>query len=441
MLEPIYAITPLSQIRPYENNPRARDRRQIKEIMKSIKKNGMNSPIVIDENDVIINGHARYEAIRQLGWDVVPVMRVIHLSEVEKRAYRIADNRLGAMSRWDDEKLVLEFKAVLEGGLSLEETTGFSTAEIDYVLHADGADDQEVEVEEPLPENDAPCVSRLGDTWMLGAHRLMCADARDGAAIEALMAGERARMGFFDVPYNIEIDGFAVGNGQVHHPEFAMASGEMTPQQFTDFLEQTFSLAQRALMDGAIFYCCMDWRHLEEICAAAKRVGLRLMNLVVWVKTNGGMGTFYRSRHELVFAFKVGEAPHVNNFELGQHGRYRTNVWEYRGANAFGPTRDEDLASHPTVKPTDMVADAIKDVSHLGEIVIDFFAGSGTIVMAAETTARRARAMDISPAYVDHAIRRWQRATGKAAIHGATGRTFDEEAVLRLPASTEEAPS
>ncbi|GAM96809.1 DNA modification methylase [alpha proteobacterium U9-1i] len=418
-------MLPLGDIKPYSNNPRSRPKKQCEALAASIKQNGFNTPIVIDEADTIINGHGRYEAAVQLKLDSVPVVRVTHLSEGEKAAYRIADNKIASMSAWNSMLLPAEISLVAEAGINVE-TTGFSAAEVDFILDQSAeSSGPDVEPEDALPQIQPRAVTRVGQTWALGKHRIMCADARDPMAVCSLMGEETARMAFADVPYNVKIDGFAVGAGATKHAEFAMASGEMSKDQFTTFLSTSLENLGNFCCDGAVLFVCIDWRHIDELSAAGKAANLKLLNLIVWAKTNGGMGTFYRSRHELIFAFKKGNAPHVNTFGLGEGGRYRTNVWDYRGANAFGPTRDEDLASHPTVKPARMVADAIKDVSRRGEIVLDLFGGSGTTLIAAEMTGRRARLMEIAPVYVDLTVRRWQKATGLSAVDAANGQAFD----------------
>jgi DNA modification methylase len=215
-------------------------------------------------------------------------------------------------------------------------------------------------------------------------------------------------MVFSDPPYNVVIDGNVSGLGANRHREFAMASGEMTSPEFTNFLEKAFANMVAHAKDGAIHFLCMDWRHLAEISAAGSAVYSELKNLIVWVKDNGGMGTFYRSRHELIFAYKQGTAPHINSFELGQHGRYRTNVWQYKGVNSFKAGRAGELALHPTVKPVQMIADAIKDVSPRGGIVLDLFGGSGTTLIAAHKTGRRGYLCEIDPVYCDRILARWE---------------------------------
>ncbi len=426
MSDPKIEQVPIGDLKPYSNNPRSRPRAQRRAIAASIKKNGFNAPIVVDEANVIINGHGRYEAALMLELANVPVIRVTHLSAAEKQAYRIADNKLGEMSSWNADLLPEELRAIADGGVKFEDTA-FSAADIDRVFdQAAEARGPDIGPEDELPTCHTAAVTKPGQIWVLGQHRIGCADMRDSTALERIMAGQVARACFTDPPYNVRIGGFAGGKGQTKHPEFAMASGEMSTDQYTDFLSTALKSIARYCCDGAIAFVCIDWRHLDEMSAAGRAAQLELMNLIVWVKSNGGMGSFYRSRHELIFAFKVGEAPHTNTFGLGDSGRYRTNVWEYRGANAFGPTRDQDLASHPTVKPARMVADAIKDVSHRGDIVLDPFGGSGTTLIACQMTGRIARLLEIEPTYVDLTIRRWQKATGLFAVDAETGVEFDE---------------
>ena len=280
--------------------------------------------------------------------------------------------------------------------------------------------------------DDAPPVSRADDLWRLGRHRLLCGDARSAEAFSALMAGKKAQMVITDAPYNVRIDGHAGGLGKVKHAEFAMASGEMSPAEFTAFLNTVFKHLVLHSVDGSIHFLFMDWRHMRELLDAAEPVYAELKNLCTWTKDNAGMGSFYRSQHELVFVMKNGTAPHCNNFELGQHGRYRTNVWSYPGVNTLKAGRQEELAMHPTVKPVALVADAILDCSNRGGLVLDAFCGSGTTLIAAEKTGRKAAALEIEPKYVDTAIRRWQVFTGEAALHAETGATFADTEAQRV---------
>jgi DNA modification methylase len=269
-------------------------------------------------------------------------------------------------------------------------------------------------------------VSRKGDLWILGSHRLLCGDARSDGDYARLLEGQTADLVLTDPPWNVRIDGNVSGLGKVRHAEFAMASGEMSEAEFTSFLSTFLGCAKAHSRDGAILFVFMDWRHLFELTCAGREQGLVAKNLIVWTKDNAGMGTFYRSRHELVFVFKSGDGSHINTFELGQHGRYRTNVWEYAGVNTFRTGRLDELAMHPTVKPVAMLADAIRDVTKRGAIVLDPFAGSGSALIAAEKTGRQARCIEYEPKYCDVIVRRWQAYTGKAATFDGTGLTFED---------------
>jgi DNA modification methylase len=274
-------------------------------------------------------------------------------------------------------------------------------------------------------------VSKLGDLWQLGNHRLLCGDARESVALDRLMEGTRAAMAFLDPPYNVRVKDI-VGRGHVQHEEFAMASGEMSRTEFLAFLGSVLSAAAAVSENGAVHCVCMDWRHIDDLFAAGRSVYGEVLNLAVWVKNNGGQGSFYRSQHELIGIFRVGDAPHINNIELGRHGRNRSNVWHYAGVNTFRAGRLDELHVHPTVKPVALVADAIKDCTRRGDIVLDTFSGSGTTILAAERVGRRAYALEIEPRFVDVAIRRWQQFTGKDAVNLATNRSFDALATTQV---------
>ena len=401
-------LRPIADLKPYPRNARTHSKKQIRQIAKSIQEFGFTNPILIDAEGGIIAGHGRIEAAGLLGLEEVPTIRIDHLSEVQKRAYMLADNKLAENAGWDEGILAEELGALMADDLDFDvEITGFSIAEIDGLIEGLAPEEPGDPADDALPE-DAPARCRPGDIWQLGRHRLICADALDPETVGLLMDGAKARMVFTDPPYNVPIDGHVGGSGKVKHREFAMAAGEMSMAQFTDFLRTAFGNLAEHSLDGAIHFVCMDWRHMGEVLAAGEAVYSEPKNLIVWVKDNGGMGTFYRSRHELIFAFKVGTAPHVNSFELGQHGRYRTNVWQYRGVNTLKAGRMEELALHPTVKPVQMIADAIKDVSGRGEIVLDLFGGSGSTLIAAEKTGRRAFLCELDPLYCDRILGRWE---------------------------------
>jgi hypothetical protein len=336
-------------------NARTHSRKQVQQIAKSISEFGFTSPLLVDEKNVIIAGRGRLAAAQQLNLLEVPCIRLSHLTSTQKKALALADNRIPLNAGWDDELLALELKDILEDTQFDIGITGFRLAEIDGVIEALGVDEPNNPRDEKLPALDEDnTVTRPGDVWTLGRHRLICGDALDSQVVKTLMAGELAQMVFCDPPYNVKISEVS-GLGKAKHREFAMASGEMTPAEFTSFLSNAFKNLAAHSADGSIHFICVDWKHQSEILDTGKQVYTELKNLVIWDKGVGGLGSFYRSRFELVFAFKNGTAPHINTFELGQHGRYRTNVWQYRGMNSFGSGRDEGLASHPTPKPVAMI--------------------------------------------------------------------------------------
>jgi DNA modification methylase len=305
-------------------------------------------------------------------------------------------------------------------------TTGFEIPEIEMIFDAVTPSTCNSATDDVLPSlASGKVITRPGDLWILGGHRLFCGDARRRESFEVLLSGETAQLAFVDPPYNVKIRGHVSGNGRIKHREFMQASGEKTSAQFTKFLEESLDLLAEHSVDGAIHFICCDWRHMDEMLAAGRRIYYELKNLVVWNKTNAGMGSFYRSQHELIFVSKNGRGKHVNNIELGRYGGNRSNVWTYAGVNAFGPDRLDELAMHPTVKPVALVADAIRDCSRRGDIVLDSFGGSGTTLIACERTHRKARLIELDPVYCDQIVRRWQKLTGKAALHGSTGQPFD----------------
>jgi DNA modification methylase len=425
-------------LQPYRRNARTHSKKQIGQIAESIRRFGFTNPVLIDDGNMILAGHGRVEAAKRLGINTVPCLRLSTLSEPEKRAYILADNKLAQNAGWDEDLLAGELEYLLAQCEEIEiDLTGFSIAEVDHLLDVGGTDSSGESAEDDrLPEVKSDQVTRTGDVWILDRSRLICGDAREEETYRQLMSRpggglDEAEMVFTDPPYNVPINGHVTGKGGTRHREFAMASGEMSGDAFTSFLMSVFERLAAHTRDGSIHFICMDWRSLSEILKAGGAVYTELKNLIVWVKDNGGMGSFYRSRHELVFAFKNGTAPHLNSFELGQNGRYRTNVWNYRGITS--PTREsrEALAMHPTVKPVAMVADALKDTSRPGGLVLDAFCGSGTILIAAQKTGRRARAIEIDPLYCDVAIRRWQTFAKDDAILAETGETFDQVAPRR----------
>ena len=389
---------------PDPRNARTHPKRQIDQIVASIRGFGFTNPILIDPGNKVIAGHGRLRAAKALDLVEVPTIVLTGLSDTQKRALRLADNKIALGAGWDLDLLKVEIAelVVLDVDLSV---TGFSTGEIDVVL--EDAPDPDDDVIPALPDTPR---TQPGDIWILGEHRVGCGDGRDLAFLRSVIGEKPIDAAFLDPPYNVRINGHANAKGR--HREFAMASGEMTDADFQTFLRETLGACAAVSLDGAVHFVCMDWRHMAPVMAVGEEVYGSLLNLCVWNKSNAGMGSLYRSKHELVFVYKVGSAPHVNAVELGKHGRNRTNVWDYASVNSLAGSRREDLALHPTVKPTALVGDAIQDVTTRGALVLDTFLGSGTTLIAAERTGRRFRGLDIDPAYVDVAVERWAAMTG-----------------------------
>jgi DNA modification methylase len=424
-------VREIAALKPNPRNARTHSKKQIQQLRRSIERFGFTNPVLISDACEILAGHGRVEAAKLLGMTSVPTIALLHLNEAERRAYVLADNKLALNAGWDRELLALELQSLAELNFDVE-VIGFEAAEIDFLIDELGeADPKGSDAEDVVPAVTGEAVSRSGDLWTLGRHRLLCGDTRSAADMDRLMQGEAADLVFTAPPYNCKIDGNVCGLGKIRHRKFAFASGDMDDEQFTGFLTGTLSNTSRVMRDGAIAFVCMDWRGMEWLLKAGHTAFTEMKNLVVWNKRNGGLGTFFRSKHELIFVFKQGKAEHTNTFGLGEGGRYRTNVWDYAGISSIGPNRSEELAMHPTVKPVALVADAIRDCSRRGEIVLDGFGGSGTTLIAAEKTGRLARLIEYDGLYTDTIIKRWEKLTGKRAIHVGTGMTFEELAAER----------
>lgn len=411
---------------PHPRHARKITQKHIERIVSSIRATGWRGAIIIDEDNRIIAGVARWLAAKQLGMDTIPAIRERFLSEEQKTAFMLADDRLVELGEWDDDVLKDNLNHLFDSGCNVE-ITGFSTADLDFGLDAGKAQDEEP-VE--LPDETVGAISRIGDVWHIGSHRLICGDARDPAVWEALLGDARAAMVFADGPYNVKIGGFVSGLGKKQHREFVAASGELSQAEFIAFLRAIFRNCARFSIDGSIHFQCMDWRHMREMLDASDGVYSELKQLLIFDKQVGGMGTFYRSQHELIFAFKSGKARHINNFGLGEKGRYRTNVLSYPGANTFRKGRQQDLNDHPTVKPVALVADLILDCSNRGDLIVDPFSGSGTTLIAAHRTNRVGAAIELDPLYCDTTLRRLAQASGLPIVH-ADGRSFEAVAAER----------
>jgi DNA modification methylase len=421
----------IDALKPDPANPRRHSKQQIRQIANSIATFGFNVPVLIDAEGKVIAGHGRLLACRELGWSEVPTISLGHLTRAQARAFMIADNRLSENASWDDRLLAEQLKDLSLLGLDFSiEVTGFEVGEIDLrIASLDDPPERAADPADVVPEvASGPPVSKPGDLWLLGGHRVLCGNVLDIADCRTLMGEQRAAMVFTDPPYNVPIDGHATGLGAIHHRSFAMATGEMSRPGFAVFLATSLRHLAGFSASGALLYVCIDWRHLGELLAAGGEADARLENLCVWVKDNAGMGSLYRSQHELIVVFKTGRGRHRNNVQLGRFGRSRSNVWHYPGANSFSRQTEEGnlLALHPTVKPVALVADAILDCTAHGDIVLDGFLGSGSTVIAAERTGRRCYGLELDPGYVDTIVRRWQSLTGGIARHADNGRSFDD---------------
>lgn len=416
-----------SDLVPRPTNPRTHSPKQLAQIAASIRHFGFTNPVLIDEEGGIIAGHGRVAAAKLIGMEEVPTVCLTEMSEADIRAYVIADNKLAENAGWDRKLLGLELHYIEELGVDLAPTiTGCEPAEIDVLVgEVTIVDEQDDPADAPVALPEGPTVTRAGDIWRIGPHRLICGDSTKAETYAALLGESRAQMVFCDPPFNVPVSGHICGLGTTQHREFAMASGEMSEDEFTQFLATVFGHLSTFSIDGAIHYQCMDWRHMSEMLAAGEVAYTELKNLCVWAKSNGGMGSLYRSQHELVFVYKSGSAPHINNVALGKHGRYRTNLWSYPGVNSFGHSRS-DLELHPTVKPIALVMDAIRDCSRRGGIVLDAFAGSGTTLIAAERTGRRGFGIEIDPIYCDTIIARMKALFGLEAVLETTEQSFAE---------------
>lgn len=426
-------LVPIKDLRIPSRRLRSASEAQVEALMKIIREIGFVVPLVTDEKRYVWSGIVRLKAARRLGLTIVPTVQLNGLTEAQKRAFRLADNKLPEKAKWDRKALALELPELtpllIEQGLDIS-ITGFSAVEIDQIRF-----DFEQRVANPSDTIEARWlsqspISRRGDVYRLGDHVLCCGDARNGELVRRLVGNRLVAMAFLDPPYNVRIRD-TLGRGKVKHSEFAMASGEMTRQEYIGFLEQALRVAASVSLPSAVHYVCIDWKHVDALIKAGRGAYFRMLNLAVWVKSNAGQGSFYRSQHELIGIFRVGGERHINNIELGRHGRSRSNVWSYPGVSGFRAGRMNDLHAHPTIKPTMMVCDAIKDCTQLDDTVLDTFCGSGTTILAAERVGRRAVAVETEPRFVDLAIRRWQDYSGKDAIHVDTGRSFNALTSLR----------
>jgi len=426
---------PVNALQASPNRTRETTPKILESVIRSIKKFGMVLPVLIDEHDTIVAGHVLWEAAILLGFETIECRMVDHLDPIELEALSLALNRIGEIGKYNLDKLRDRMIAIESHGIELI-STGFTLPEIDQIKlkplsveddregdqgQEEGNDDKDEE------EGSTPAAptSRRGDLFHLGRHRLLCGDALDEMSYQRVLGGDSAHAVFSDPPYNCKIEGFVGGLGKHKHEDFLMFSGKESDDEFRQFLKAYLCLCQASCAPGAVLFACMDWRQIDILLEAGDDAGLQRINVAVWNKGSGGMGGLYRSAHEFIAVLCNGKSPATNNVALGVHGRNRTNVWEYAAANRKGSSAAQALVDHPTPKPVELVVDAILDVTHPGDTVLDPFAGSGTTIIASERSDRVARCIELDPKYVDRSIRRWERLTGEHAIH-ETGLTFTE---------------
>lgn len=422
---------PIGQLQPHKRNPRTHSRKQVQQIAASIKAFGFNNPVLVDRHGEILAGHGRVEAANMLGLKSVPVIRIQHLSEEQKRAYLIADNKIALNAGWNAEMLAVDLKELATCDLSFElEVTGFDTEELQVLVTAP-IKKSKIDACDAIPGIGSVAVAKTGDLWILGEHRLLCADARDRQSYSVLLGEDRARLVFTDVPGKFSTDGHTGGRGSGENPGFAMSRDLISEAASIDLLTGCFRRIAQVSADGATHFLAADWRHVAEVLAAGKAIYSQLVDLAVWTKKGAGMGTLYRSMHELICVFTVGSAAHLNTAGRSRNTRYRSNVWDYAAVTPSSSASKQDAEIRRASKPVALVRHAIEDCSRSGEIVLDPFSGSGTTIIAAHQSGRRARAIEINPVHADVAIRRWQTLTRASARLATTGDTFDHIAAGR----------
>ena len=413
-------------LRPAKHRPRKLDAAHVKRLIQSIRRFGFRGAILV-KGDHIVDGHVRHAAAAKLGLPTIPCIDAADLSDDEIRLLAITLNRLGELGDWDIDTLKIELEHAIELNFDIE-ITGFTPAEQDIILLDHAAEEA---AEEVIPEPPREPVSRPGDLFRLGEHQIVCGSALDPAVYMALLQERPISVVVADFPYNCTITNNVSGLGKKKHGEFVMASGEMSREEFSRFLRDAIRCSSTNLIDGGVFFGFMDWRQIDVLIGTGREAGLSLINMCVWNKGSGGMGSLYRSAYELLPVFCKGDTPAINNVQLGKHGRDRSNVHSYPGANQRGSSASRALADHPTPKNVEHIVDLLLDVSHRGDAVLDPFLGSGTTIIAAEQTGRIGFGIELDPKYVDVAVRRWEQLTGRDAVHGASGLTLDELAAHR----------
>ena len=398
---------PIEALIPYARNSRTHSDAQVAQIAASIREFGWTNPVLVDGSNGIIAGHGRVLAARKLGFDQVPVIELAHLTESQKRAYVLADNKLAENAGWDDELLRIELEALQAAGFDLS-LTGFADDEL-AALMAELAGNEGLTDDDAVPEVTDDPVSQPGDVWLLGEHRLLCGDATDPVALETLMGSDLADMAFTDPPYNVNYANTAKDKQRgTHRPILNDNLGE----GFAGFLSAACANLL-AYSKGAV-YIAMSSSELDTLQLAFRGAGGKWSTFIIWAKNTFTLGRadYQRQYEPILYGWRDG----VDHFWCGD--RDQGDVWFINK-----PVKN-DL--HPTMKPVELVERAIRNSSKTRDIVLDLFGGSGTTLIAAEKTQRRARLVELDPKYVDVIVKRWQDYTGKAATLAATGKTFAE---------------
>jgi len=431
---------PPDALTPYKGNARTHDDAQIEVLKSSINTFGFVNPALIDKDGVIVAGHGRVEAARQLGLELIPALCIDGLSQDELKAYRLADNKIAEKAGWDSEILAIELQHLEQVELDFSlEVTGFTSVEIDEAIFTT-QDEENVDAADIPPAVEDVAVSRSGDMWLMGKHRLLCGSALDAANFDRLMGEDKAQLVCQDPPWNIAVSSIS-GSGKTKHRPFQMANGEMSDAEFRDFIEGQLACNMGYAKPGAVIQSFIDWRGVEKVIAAGTELDLKLINVLVWAKGHGTFGSPWRSAHELIVCFLIPGGEIKDRVQMGKYGRMRSNVLEVPGMGSFGKGRAEALAAHPTSKPIVLISELIRDVTDRGDIVLDSFMGSGSALLGCERSGRVARGMELDPLYVDVIVKRWQNFTGEEAVLEGDGRSFEAIAEERLTAGTPFEPS
>lgn len=412
----------IDDLKAYGNNPLTHPRKQLRKIEALIRQHGQIPPILVAPDMTIVSGEEWWLALKNAGKTEVKVEVLADLSPAEVNTVRLALGRVPLDAKLDPGRLRAEFVALQAQGIDLD-LTGFDQAEIDFSLEIEMPRANVTEASEDIPRRQAVAVSKPGDIFQLGVHRVGCGDARDQQFVDRVRQGRHADVSITDPPFNLKFSKFGFGKSRHHHGDFVEASGEMSEAEFYSLIHDALNVLRSSCSPAALIYSFMDWRSLLVLLAVGKKLELPLLNICVWAKANGGMGGLYRSAHELCAVFKAGAQPHRNNVELGKFGRNRSNLWNDYDAPS---SKDTLLGAHPTVKPVAMLADILRDCTKRGDLVIDTFLGSGSTLIAAQETGRACAATELDPYYLDVAIRRWQAITGRDAVHAGTGQRFDD---------------